>query len=54
MKLVLIRFLCAAAIITVIAVTYVILQNLGEKGVKIFRYNAFFTWRRVAIRIVEL
>ena len=39
MSLALIRFLCAAAIIVVIAVTYVILQNLGEKSVKIFRYG---------------
>lgn len=39
MNLVLIRLLCAAVIIVVIAVTYVILQNLEEKGVKIFRYG---------------
>lgn len=39
MNLVLIRLLCAAVIIVVIAVTYVILQNLREKGVKIFKYG---------------
>ncbi len=39
MNLVLIRLLCVVVLLVVIAVIYVILQNLGEKGIKIFKYG---------------
>lgn len=43
LTLVLLRLLCVAILLVVIAITYVILQNLGEKGIKIFR-NSIVRW----------
>lgn len=43
MKIVILRLLCAAILLVVIAITYVVLQRLGEKGVNIFR-NSIVRW----------
>lgn len=39
MTIVIIRLLCAVSILFVIAITYVVLQALGEKGINIFNKN---------------
>lgn len=39
MKIVILKILCAIVILIVIAMTYVILQTLGEKGIKLFKIS---------------
>ncbi len=43
MKIVILKILCAIVILIVIAMTYVILQTLGEKGIKLFK-NSIVRW----------
>lgn len=43
MKIVILKILCAAIILIVIAITHVVLQTLGEKGIKMFR-NSVIRW----------
>ena len=43
MTIVIIRLLCAVIVLIVIAITYVALQTLGEKGIKIFN-NSIIRW----------
>lgn len=43
MTTVIIRLLCAAIMLVVMAITYVILETLGKKGVKMFR-NGLIRW----------
>lgn len=43
MKIVILKILCAIVILIVIAMTYVILQTLGEKGIKPFK-NSIVRW----------
>lgn len=43
MKIVIFRILCVTSILVVIAITHVVLQTLGEKGIKIFN-NRMMRW----------
>lgn len=43
MKIVILRLLCAVILLVVIAITYVVLQHLGEKGIRIF-HNSIVRW----------
>lgn len=43
MKIVILRLLCAAILLVGIAITYVLLQHLSEKGIKIF-HNSIVRW----------
>lgn len=43
MTTVIIRLLCVAIVLVVIAITYVILETMGKKGVRIFR-NGVIRW----------
>lgn len=43
MKVVIIRLLCAAIVLVAIAITYVVLQAFGKKGIKIFN-NGIIRW----------
>lgn len=41
MNVVILQLLCAVAILTIIAISYVVSQNLGEKGIKPFSHDIF-------------
>lgn len=43
MNIVVIRVLCAAIMLVVMAIIYVVLEILGKKGVKIFK-NGLIRW----------
>lgn len=43
MKLIILRVLCVALVLVVMAITYVALEAAGKKGIKLFR-NSIVRW----------